>query len=581
MSTLQKDILQQDVKSFSANATDLTESIEETTRDFNSPLSVIDEAMCIKFASIWALKYKTIKHHPLTFISKTDALRNRPWQQKILDDTHPNKVIEKSRQLGLSELSVTEAIHFLSTCDNTKIIYTFPRSNQMNDFSNTRIAPVFNDSPYLKTLLSKDVNNVSTKKIGTSYLLMRSAWSSALGEGIDADACYADEYDRMKAGVEFAFQEGLKSSKYGLMRRWSTPTTPSYGINGLIQKSDQQRYIHTCPHCGLKQFLTADDNILQIKPKGVNNATQEVEDGTFIVGCKKCHKELNRWLPGEWVAQYPSIRETRGYHISQIDATWISADDIMRRKFNYSSKQLFYNYVLGEPYANEGLIINDEDVKRCIRIPKELLSRTNDYVGIVAGIDWGEPSWMVILGLKSNGSVDIINIYWVSNDTFVPLKDASYFAAVLRSYQPNVIIADAGYGSDKNSYMYTQFPQALYACQWTTSKDSGARIRFIDQWNEKSREVSVDKTVKTQRTLHSIKNATIGIFPWNEKVEILAKHLNNTRILDEEEDGIVYQKAVRVNADHTACCLTYALIGIDRLTNYGITLNSAFKAEFI
>ena len=76
-------------------------------------------------------------------------------------------------------------------------------------------------------------------------------------------------------------------------------------------------------------------------------------------------------------------------------------------------------------------------------------------------------------------------------------------------------------------------------------------------------------------------NATLGLFPWNEKTQILAKHLNNTRILDDEDDGIIFQRAVRVGADHTVCSLTYAMIGMDKLTNYSIALNSGFRAEFI
>lgn len=268
-----------------------------------TPKQMVEDAFTRKYPSIYCLRYKPIKSHPLTFVSKTNALRNRPWQQAIIDDMHPNKLVEKSRQLGLSELSISEVIWFLDTHDNTKCMYTFPRANQMNDFSNTRVAPVFRDSPYLSSLLSKEVNNVNTKKVGNSYLLLRSAWGGALGEGADVDMFCADEYDRMKEGVEYAFQEGLKSSAFGLMRRWSTPTTPGYGINALFQTSDQRRYFHTCPHCGYKQYLTAEDNIIQVKPKGVNNATQEIEDGTFIIGCKKCHRELDRWQEGEWVAE--------------------------------------------------------------------------------------------------------------------------------------------------------------------------------------------------------------------------------------------------------------------------------------
>lgn len=379
-----------------------------------------------------------------------------------------------------------------------------------------------------------------------------------------------------------AFAEGLKSSQYGYIRRWSTPTIPGRGVDALYQKSDQMRYFHTCPHCGYKQYLTAEDNIIQVNPKGVNNATQEIEDGTFIIACKKCHKELDRWAEGEWVPAFPSIKEIRGYLVTQLDATWISADDIMRRKFNYSSKQLFYNYVLGQPYSASGLVITETDVKDSIRLPRKIMHRTSDYVGIVAGIDWGEPSHMVVVGVKSNGQVDFLAYYWAESDPVRPLSDANAFTAILKAYQPNLIIADSGYGADKNSFMYSHFPQAFYSCYWETAKNPHSRTRFTDVWNEKTRDVTVDKTVKIQRVLHLVKNRLIGMYAWGEDMEIVATHLHNTRIQDEEDDGILYQKAVRIGPDHSVCCLAYALIGVDKLTNYGIaTLAQGTRCEFI
>src|SRR5699024_11156059 len=142
---------------------------------------------------------------------------NRPWQQELLNDTHPNKVIQKSRQLGLSEMAVTEALWFADTHDNVNIMYTFPTKQQMEDFSKTRIDPVLMASPQLQSKLNKKLNNVSTKAIGTSNLFMRTSGDGSQGEGADIDMYCADEYDRMKDGVELAFAESLTSSKYGLM----------------------------------------------------------------------------------------------------------------------------------------------------------------------------------------------------------------------------------------------------------------------------------------------------------------------------------------------------------------------------
>lgn len=573
-------LLTEDCTQSKSSMGELLDEIQQFSLSSDDHRYMIEDAFIRRFPSLWALKYKTIKNKPTTFISTKNPFKHRPWQQAILDDTHPNKVVEKSRQLGLSEVGMTEVLHFMIMHSDTKAMYIFPRNQQMVDFSKSRISPVFQNSEYFESLVDKSLNSISTKKIGNSYLFMRSGWSGATGEGVDTDFLAIDEYDRMKDGVELAFQEGLKSSKYGLMRRWSTPTIPGRGINAMYQKSDQMRYIHTCSHCGTKQFLTFEDNIIQVKD-GVNSVTHEVEDGTFIIGCKKCKMELNRWEVGEWVATYPSIMETRGYHISQMDAVWISADDIMRRKFNYSSKQLFFNYVVGEPYASEGLLVTEEDIKGAIRLPKEIMSRTNQYVAVSAGIDWGDVSYMCVLGIKSNGAVDLLNMYSIQDDSHQPLKSVSFFCAVLRAYQPNIVVADAGYGADRNSYGYTQFPSSWYSCYWTTSKDAHAKIRFKDQYNETAHEILVDKTVKIQRTLHSLKSRLIGLFPWGEKLQTLTLHAKNTRVMDEESDGMIYQRATRVGPDHYICALTYGLVGVDKITNYNIKFNTGVTWDFI
>ena len=185
-----KDLLVQDSFTSSSSMNELVSTIANS--DFSSiegdARHSIEDAFVRRFPSLWALKYKPLKGKPLTFKSNRNPYKNRPWQREILDCDHPNKVVEKSRQLGLSELSVTEVIHFLDSHDQTKVMYTFPTYHQMNDFSVSRVSPVFRDSEYMSSLLSKEVNNVSTKKVGNSYLFMRSSSSGSIGEGVDADS---------------------------------------------------------------------------------------------------------------------------------------------------------------------------------------------------------------------------------------------------------------------------------------------------------------------------------------------------------------------------------------------------------
>lgn len=553
------------------NLEQLLEDVKSSNFDSMSAdtvTSAIEKQYLRQFPSLYTLKYKTIRGKPVTFMSKTHTVKHRPWQQQIMDDQHENKVIEKSRQLGLSETAISEFIWFLDTHDHTTAMYTFPRNSQMADFSTSRIKPLFQDSPYLGSILDNKTDNIALKKIRESYLVMKSAFGSALGEGTSVDLLAFDEYDRMKDGVELAFQESLRASKYGLLRRFSTPTIPGRGVNLLFRKSDQQRYLWTCEHCGHVQFLDFEENMIQVKPNGVDPISQEIEPGTFIIGCSKCKKELNRWGSGYWKAMRPEIRDTRGYHISQMDFVHISADSIMKRQFDYPSKQLFYNYVIGEPYAMEGMAITDQDFRDSATLSSEVYSRTDDYVAISIGIDWGGENWAVILGLTANGEEHLLDTIVFKDNPMVPLEPVNKMAASFMPYSPDVIVADAGYGSDRNSYLYTRFPNALYSCTWGTEKVASSGS-FIPTWNENSRKVHVDKTVQMQKMLHAIKNRQLHVFPWGTKVGLLCKHVMNTRIIDEESDGQMYQIATRIGPDHLACALVYARIGLSKYTQNG------------
>lgn len=461
-------------------------------------------------------------------------------------------------------MSITEVIWFLDTHDKTKAMYTFPRKEQMEDYSNTRITPIFQESKYLTSRLDPKLNNVRLKKIGDSVLFLRSAWGSALGEGADIDLLGLDEYDRMQDNVELAFQESMKSSRYGLLRRWSTPSIPGRGVDLLFQNSDQWYWHYQCPKCNHWQIMTFEDNIIQVNPDGVNKIEETILDGTFIFGCAKCKKELNRWeAKGEYVAKFPTRTDTRGYHISQLDAVWISADQIMRNSLTYKAKQLFYNYVIGIPYASEGLIITDQDILSCVAYPNPIGYRDYSiYKKVVAGIDWGYMNWMVILGLTENDEVHALDVQWIEDNPMLPLECVNVFTAILQPYDPDVIIADTGFGADRNSLLIQQFPGRTWGCDWDTNK---SKAPMIDQWNDNSCRVRVDKTVKMKRTLYNIKARALKTFGPCEKLSMLTKHLKNVRTLLEEENGEIYERVTKVGDDHTACALTYGYIAIDRI----------------
>ncbi|UPI12812.1 hypothetical protein [Bacillus phage SBSphiJ5] len=352
--------------------------------------------------SSYLLKHHKVKNHPITFhISGQDSTKaqsHRPWQVDIINDQHKDKIVIKSRQLGLSEIGVAEMLHFadVNSYAGVKCLYTFPTNRQMEEFVATRLDPVLNEG-YYASILDANVNSLKKKKIRNSFLIFRSASKGASVEGVDIDYLSLDEYDRVSASAEISAMESMSSSSFGVVRRWSTPTVPDYGIHALFNQSDQRVYMHKCDRCGLRQQLDYEKNIECLDEDGVDVLAKTVKEGTFRFICQNCGKPLDRWYNGEWVAKHPSRTEdgggTRGYLITQMNAVWISADELKRKELKAKSKQHFYNYVLGHPYQDVALAVQDDDVYNNIRedLPEPLMNRGN-YRFISVGIDWGKIS---------------------------------------------------------------------------------------------------------------------------------------------------------------------------------------------
>lgn len=76
--------------------------------------------------------------------------------------------------------------------------------------------------------------------------------------------------------------------------------------------------------------------------------------------------------------------------ISQMNAVWISADQLKTRELNSTSKQSFYNYILGHPYEDTKLAVKENDVYGNLHDKREYLQDLDDYRFISVGIDWGK-----------------------------------------------------------------------------------------------------------------------------------------------------------------------------------------------
>lgn len=524
---------------------------EEIIPDDLSVRSMLDTLRLVR-PSTWSMYNRSIKGAPYTFdvhglidklpkdASKRDRLqlylRHRPFLVQPLNDMHPHKVYKKARQVGVSELSLTEVLYFLEANPTTKWVYTFPREKQLTDFSTTRITEVMEESPRMKRLFGTP-NQTFLKKIGTSsFLLLRSAWESSLGEGIDADGVTFDEKDRMKEGIEVAFRESLSSSKFGLMREVSTPTLPGRGVDASFLHSDQMEWHVACEKCGMWQTIEYPENIIQLKEIGAG--AKELEEGTYEFQCRKekCRGNLDR-VHGYWVPKYPSRVNIRGYLIPQSICPWISATQLMQKKIDYKFQQLWENYCLGRTSVGENVLLSEEAFENATSGHEMVGARTADWDQITVGIDWGYLNWVIVIGRNvHNGKKYLLNIGVFEDDMKQELQSVKRVDEFIAPFAPDIIVADAGYGKDRNLYLLRKYPGKLFACLAGDTK-----VATLDEKGWKR-----------------IKNVKVGdyTYAWDgEKyapTKVTHVHSNGIRktVIVTVKDGNGRQKTITCTPDH-------------------------------
>lgn len=223
----------------------------------------------------------------------------------------------------------------------------------------------------------------------------------------------------------------------------------NYGIHRKYEAGNQNAWLIKCEHCGHYQEMDFEKNI-KIKDESlIDRRINVVKPHATEYVCQKCGKSLesSRWYNGSWVPKFAD-RDIASFYISQLDAVWISSDKLYEKSLNAVSKQLFYNYTLGMPFENASLSITEDDVYNNARADMPLpVTNRGDYAYISIGLDWGTDfHHMIILGMRSNGTWDILNMHRIRASHGVENleKDLDQVLMLLFQYQPDIICPDIG-----------------------------------------------------------------------------------------------------------------------------------------
>jgi len=555
-----------------------------------------------------------LNNKPIRFHSSEDRLSHRPFLISPLDDLSKEVVVMKARQQGFTEIFVTKAFYFalLTRCT---IVYTMPKWDKAKEIARERIDPMgqkhsdkrFSDQIIERlsgwqSLLFKHVQPLYGG--GHSTFLMQAAWKGdsgeSTGESTAADILFLDEYDRMNAGVEAAFDESLASSRLGIRNIFSTPTYPNHGIDRKYQQSDKKQYLYKCSGCGKWQPLLRI-NIRQ--RKGPTDLIQRLEmhddtalfpPGTFVIACVKCGKPINRALAQQqWVKEITDHRDISGYKSSQLDCVHISADQIMKklRKLKPGLGP-FHWYVLGEPFLGEGGKLAKDFIYTLVdtSFPRFTNGEAvkNKYPGtkIGFGCDWGKSNWWVVKAFIPGRDSPIILAAGFFYDEGDDAKASGKRAArIAKEWAVDAVVCDFGYGEDRNPEMYNAFGYKFFACDYS-GKNNTITPTFGPNPPPMGKSLPICK-INRDKILKNIlldsRYHRFSIAPLNEQIlELMDKHFRAVVIrVYEDEDGSLIEEAVDIGDDHLLHANNYADIALELTKRTGSAVGSIGDGEYI
>jgi phage terminase large subunit GpA-like protein len=103
--------------------------------------------------------------------------------------------VMKSAQCGISAAGVSLAL-YTASCWEANVLYVLPSADDAHDFSDTRVKPAIDDSPWPRIRVdSTDIKEL--KRVGKASIYFRGSRSEPKALSIPADVLILDELDRL------------------------------------------------------------------------------------------------------------------------------------------------------------------------------------------------------------------------------------------------------------------------------------------------------------------------------------------------------------------------------------------------
>ena len=497
------------------------------------------------------------------------------YQIAIVDSPAQDKCTKKCAQVGVSELSIRDTLAFCAMHDYRKMAYVLPTSKFSSEFSSTRFDPAIESSEYVKSVISKDVDNTGVKKIGTCFLVMRGTSGTTSAISIDLDGITTDEIDFCNQDVLGSFASRLQHSDLKITSDFSTPTVPEYGITALYEESSQGRYRVRHSKCGkLVSPSFFRDAVIPGFEEEIMAYRREDRFHPGVVDayikCPGCGHKID-WQDfcdpkkREWVHAFPSRSKT-GFQVVPWDVPkYNPLPEVLESIKKYKLYSDWVNFRVGSDYSSS----EDSFLKETIEANTSGLGSTlvsvsgNGYRHVFIGADLGKTSWIVIgvptkLGLRIVCAESVV----VANLTDANL--GAYLCGLFRQLSAQKIIVDAAPNYETALHLHAN----LYEGQAYGAYYGGAKTNILDIYNFRDNEgiVQMDRNGSFDDLAKAVNSGQITFCEpteftvdekTNTKTAVITKHLVSMKKVKKLTSKGLTRVWTNTGPDHFAHALNY------------------------
>lgn len=449
------------------------------------------------------------------------------FTELVEKDPNIDITAEKCSQIGLSEICFRIVLGQMALIPGYSVIYAMPSKSFAMEVLKTRMAPIIDGSPQLRSLISREVDSASVKMFKNGsimFALGASAQSSQSLINRPVTLALTDELDKCDIDTVTGLRSRQTHSKNKPVIKISTPTAPGIGINAEADGRQIHYQMFICAHCA-HEFVP--DYYEQIKLPGwkaplstlttdkVQSLNLDLDQAKHC--CPACHGV---------VSTHPTLRrwEIENAHLRKIhlrltpfDApTFITPKDLVTSQLTYSSRAEFDNQALGLPSQLSDATIDRETIKF---VTDEIPSGMP-----VAGLDLGKIS--TYLGGSFNNGV-----LFVHSPEEIPVGELEN--RVNYNIQSNRIlsmVSDSLPFLDvvhKLSNRHNFFWGAVYSVPRQPQPEL-YKLKMKDESDENVRQVNIQKNMFMDHVAGLIASEQI-VFKSSPYDEVIIKHLTDMR----------------------------------------------------